>query len=182
MKERDPVAVSFSGSFPALNIAVCAALRTLNLRPTIISSVSGSQWGANQPDFLWIDMEHLLQASGLIPFRSVAASFGGRHDQGREMPEKGRQLVLEAIERNGLPLIRTRTIRENIDERMAIYFRAGPPKAYINVGGGRAAAGARSFKVLLKPGLLAAATARGNESRFGHPQVPERAYARDTAL
>jgi poly-gamma-glutamate system protein len=36
VKERDQVAVSFSGSFPALNIAV--ALKTLNLRPTIISS------------------------------------------------------------------------------------------------------------------------------------------------
>jgi poly-gamma-glutamate system protein len=156
VKERDPVAVSFSGSFPALNIAVCAALKTLSLRPTIISSASGSQWGANQPDFLWIDMERFLQASGLIPFRSVAASFGGRHDQGREMPEKGRELVLQAVERNGLPLIRTRTIRENIDERMAIYFRTGPPKVYINVGGGRIAAGTRSFKVLLKPGLLAA--------------------------
>ena len=155
VKERDPVAVSFSGSFPALNIAVCAALTTLNLRPTIISSVGGSQWGANQPDFLWIDMEHLLQASGLMPFRSVAASFGGRHDQGGEMPEKGRELVREAFERNGLPLIRTRTIRENIDERMVVYFKAGPPKAYINVGGGRAAAGARPFKTLLKPGLLA---------------------------
>ncbi len=156
VKEHDPVAVSFSGSFPALNIAVCAALKTLDLRPTIISSVSGSQWGANNPDFLWIDMEHFLQTGGLIPFRSVAASFGGRHDQGREMPEKGRELVLRAVERNGLPLIRTRTLREDIDERMAVYFRTGPPKVYINVGGGRAAVGARPFKVLMKPGLLAA--------------------------
>ena len=62
MKEGDPVAVSFSGSFPALNIAVYAAIRTLNLKPTIISSVSGSQWGANDPAFLWIDMEHFLKA------------------------------------------------------------------------------------------------------------------------
>jgi poly-gamma-glutamate system protein len=151
----DAVAVSFSGSFPALNVAVCAALKSLDLRPTIISSVSASQWGANNPDFLWIDMEQLLQANGLFPFRSVAASFGGRHDQGRELTEKGRRLVTEAVERNGLPMIRTGTIREDIDERMAIYFRTSPPKVYINVGGGRAAVGARPFKVLLKPGLLA---------------------------
>lgn len=158
VREGDPVAVSFSGSFPALNIAVCAALAALNLRPTIISSVSSSQWGANQPGFLWLDIERFLQERGLIPFRSAAASFGGRHDRGREMPEKGRRLVTEAAEKNGISLIRANTLRENIDERMAVYFRSGPPKAYINVGGGRAAVGERSFKALLKPGLLAAQT------------------------
>jgi poly-gamma-glutamate system protein len=154
VREGDPVAVSFSGSFPALNISVCAALKALNLKPVIISSVSGSQWGANDPNFLWIDMERFFQASGLFPFRSVAASIGGRHDQGREMTEKGRQYVLQAIERNDLQTIGARTIRENIDERMAIYFKTSPPKVFVNVGGGRISAGARPFKVLLRPGLL----------------------------
>ena len=154
VKEGDPVAVSFSGSFPALNIAVYAAIRTLHLRPTIISSVSSSQWGANEPEFLWVDMEHFLQEQGLFPFRSSAASLGGRLDRGREMTERSRQIALGAIERNGLILIRTKTLHEDIDERMAIYFKEDPPKAYINVGGGRAAAGPRPFKVILKPGLL----------------------------
>ena len=155
VKEGDPVAVSFSGSFPALNIAVYAAIRVLHLRPTIISSVSSSQWGANEPEFLWLDMEHCLQDRGLFPFRSTAASLGGRLDRGREMTEKSRRIALDAVERNGLTLIRTKTLHEDIDERMAIYFREDAPKAYINVGGGRAAAGPRPFKVLLKPGLLA---------------------------
>jgi poly-gamma-glutamate system protein len=177
VKQGDPVAVSFSGSFPALNIAVYAAIRTLNLRPTIISSVSGSQWGANDPAFLWIDMEQFLQGQGLFPFRSAAASLGGRLDKGREMTEKGRQIVVDAIERNGLPLIRTKTLREDIDERMAIYFRKDPPRAYINVGGGRAAAGPRPFKVLLKPGLLASdlpAHVRGDSliARFLRERIP----------
>ena len=154
VKEGDNVAVSFSGSFPALNIAVYAAIRTLKLKPAIISSVGASQWGANDPDFLWIDMERLLQGRGVFPFRSEAASFGGRHDEGREMSERGRNIVADAAARNGLPLIGAKTLHEDIDERMAVYFRKDPPKVYINVGGGRAAAGARSFKVLLKPGLL----------------------------
>jgi poly-gamma-glutamate system protein len=156
VREGDSVAVSFSGSFPALNIAVLAALKTLNLKPTIISSVSGSQWGANAPDFLWVDMERLLQAQGLFPFRSAAASLGGRRDRARELTEKGREQLLLAVERNGLPLLEAETIRHNIDERMAIYFKADPPKAYINVGGGRVSAGPRPFKVLIKPGLLPA--------------------------
>jgi poly-gamma-glutamate system protein len=177
VKEGDPVAVSFSGSFPTLNIAVYAAIRTLNLKPTIISSVSGSQWGANDPAFLWIDMESFLQGRGIFPFRSSAASAGGRLDRGRGMTERGRQIALDAIGRNGLPLIRTKTLREDIDERMAIYFREDPPKVYINVGGGRAAAGPRQFKVLLKPGLLASelpANVRGDSliARFLGEGIP----------
>ena len=36
VKEGDTVAVSFTGSFPALNIAVAAAMKTLKVKPVII--------------------------------------------------------------------------------------------------------------------------------------------------
>jgi poly-gamma-glutamate system protein len=153
-KNGDPVAVSFSGSFPALNIAACAAMATLHLKPTIISSASSSQWGANNPNFLWIDMEHLLSSKGIFPFHSVAASMGGKHDRGAELTERGRQEILQAIKRNEVTLIKSATVRENIDHRMGIYLNKAHPKIYLNVGGGRAAAGIRPFKRLLKPGLL----------------------------
>lgn len=153
-KDSDPVAVSFSGSFPALNIAACAAMATLHLKPIIISSASSSQWGANNPDFLWIDMEHFLNGKGIFPFRSVAASMGGKHDRAAELTEKGRREILQAINRNGLTLIKSGTVRENIDHRMNIYLEKARPRVYLNVGGGRAAVGIRPLKRLLKPGLL----------------------------
>ncbi|RJQ19382.1 MAG: poly-gamma-glutamate system protein [Nitrospiraceae bacterium] len=154
VKEGDKVAVGFSGSFPALNISVCAALATLKLRPTIISGASGSQWGANDPDFLWIDMEYLLYKKGLFPFRSVASSIGGRSDRGKEMTEKGRELVLQAVKRNGLGMIEAKTIRENIDARMSVYLKDRSPVVFINVGGGVASAGTRPYKIFLKPGVI----------------------------
>jgi poly-gamma-glutamate system protein len=154
VKDGDPVAVSFSGSFPALNIAACAAMATLRLKPLIISSASSSQWGANNPDFLWIDMEHVLNSKGVIPFRSVAASMGGKHDRAVELTERGREQILQAINRNKLTLIKSATIHEDIDQRMVIYFSKVRPKAYLNVGGGRAAVGIRPLKRLLKPGLI----------------------------
>ncbi len=154
IKDGDPVAVSLSGSFPALNIAAYAAMATLHLKPTIISSASSSQWGANDPDFLWIDMEHFLNSKGIFPFRSVAASMGGRRDRAAELAEKGRREILQAINRNELVLIRSATVHEDIDHRVDIYFSKVRPKVYLNVGGGRAAAGIRPFKRLLKPGLL----------------------------
>ena len=153
-KKRNPVAVSFSGSFPALNISVIAALKVLDLKPTIITSASASQWGANNPDFLWIDMEHVLYDEGLSPFRTMTASMGGRNDQGEEMTPEGRRFVLEALKRNGVPLLSSRNRKADIDERMAIYFKNAPPKVYINVGGGVVSAGVRAFKLSVKPGLL----------------------------
>lgn len=150
----DRVAVSVTGSFPAMNIALYSALKALDLKPTIISSVSSSQWGANDPGFLWIYMEKHLYDLGLFPFRSVAASIGGKYDKGKEMSEAGRQTIIQAIEGNGLSRITDQTLHENVEQRMNIYFREGRPKAYINVGGGIAAVGAeRRRRGFIKSGL-----------------------------
>jgi len=154
VKKGDPVAVSFTGSFPALNISVCAAIETLKLKPTIISSLAASQWGANEPDFLWVDMERLLYENHIFSFRSVAASLGGKGDQGKEMTQAGRDLLNKARERNGLPPIPFHWIHENVDHRMKIYYQNGVPKVFINVGGGVIAVGKRAYKKALKPGLM----------------------------
>ena len=58
VNEGDVVAVGLTGSFPALNIAVCAALETLKVKPIAVASVAASQWGANFPalmHFLVVD-------------------------------------------------------------------------------------------------------------------------------
>lgn len=157
VKEGDPVAVSFTGSFPALNICVCAAIQTLKLNPVIISSLASSQWGANDPDFLWVDMERLLYEKHVFSFRSEAASMGGKSDRGKEMTEAGRDLLKEAMQRNGLTPIQWHTIHENVDHRMKIYYRNGTPKVFINVGGGVIAVGKRAYKRSLKPGLILSA-------------------------
>jgi poly-gamma-glutamate system protein len=154
VREGDRVAVSFSGSFPALNICVLSAISAMKLKPVIISGASGSQWGANDPNFLWIDMETFLNKKGFFPFRSEMASIGGRNDRGKEMTDKGRELILQAIKRNDLAILEAKTIRENVDRRIALYFRDRPPSVFINVGGGIAAAGVRTYKVFMKPGLL----------------------------
>ncbi|MCL4502020.1 MAG: poly-gamma-glutamate system protein, partial [Deltaproteobacteria bacterium] len=154
VRPGDRIAVSVTGSFPALNIALYAAIKVLGLKPTIISSVSSSQWGANEPGFLWIDMEHYLYDQGLFPFRSAAASIGGRYDKGKEMSEDGRQFTIQAIEKNGLARITDRTLHENVDQRMSLYYQEGRPQAYINVGGGIAAVGAeRRRREFLRTGL-----------------------------
>lgn len=155
-KKGDPVAIGFSGSFPAMNICVLAACKSLDLMPIIISSGAASQWGANDPDLLWLDMERLLHDEGIFPYRSVAASLGGIEDRGLGMSDEGLQRIRESIERHRLPLVATPSFSENIDKRMAIYYEhAGsrPIKAYINVGGGTISVGTAVGKRLFRPGL-----------------------------
>lgn len=154
--EGDIVAVGTSGSFPALNIATYAALQTLKAKPIIIASAAASQWGANLPEFLWLDMEKILVDAQLFPFRSVAASRGGTDDRGFGMSREGREILDAAIARHGLRTIQADSIEDGIVRRMQIYQElAGktPIKAYINIGGGTASVGTVAGKKMFKPGL-----------------------------
>jgi poly-gamma-glutamate system protein len=156
LKEGDAVAIGFSGSFPAINLGVAAAVETLKLRPIAIASASGSQWGANDPDFLWIDMERVLAERQVFAGRSVAASRGGVEDRALGLTREGRKLLDAAIERNGVRAIKVRNYADSVAQRMAIYREAAgdtPIKAYVNVGGGTTSVGTRAGKALFRPGL-----------------------------
>jgi poly-gamma-glutamate system protein len=152
----DVVAVGLSGSYPAINISALAALATLDARPIVISSVGSSQWGANNPDFLWSDMEELLHKRHVFTFRSAALSRGGLEDRALWLSKEGRGLLDAAIERSGLPKIEERTYAESVARRLEIYQQqAGGAKikAYVNVGGGAASVGQRLGRRLFKPGI-----------------------------
>lgn len=156
VREGDSVAVGLSGSFPALNISVLAALHTLRLRPLVVSSAGSSQWGANHPDFAWIDMEMALAENGVLPYRSLAVSPGGIDDRVLGLSKRGRSLIDGALERSGLPRVEPKSYADSLDQRMAVYREHGAEteiRAYINVGGGTTSVGTRAGKQLFKPGL-----------------------------
>jgi len=156
VKRGDPVAVAFSGSFPALNLAVAAAIEALGLRPAIISSASSSMWGANHPKLTWLHMEKLLFERRILSHRSVAASLGGQADRGLGLGEEGRALLRKALEETGAPLIHAKSPPENLELRMARYSEVlGDDQAvlFINVGGGTISVGTTVGKKLFQPGL-----------------------------
>ena len=66
VREGDTVAVNLSSSFPALNVAILCALDTCGAKGVIINSVGASTYGANLPDYTYLDMEQTLLAAGLI--------------------------------------------------------------------------------------------------------------------
>jgi poly-gamma-glutamate system protein len=155
-KPGDLVGVGLSGSFPGLNIATYAAIQTLDLQPVVISSVSASQWGANDPRLLWIDMERVLFEKRVFRFRSVAASRGGIDDRGYGMSREGVDLIDQAIARNNVPLIDPKDLVDAIEKRMGIYqahTKGRRMVAYVNLGGGTASVGTYVGKLEFQPGL-----------------------------
>lgn len=154
--ENDPVAVAMTGSFPGLNIALYAALKTLKARPIVITSVGASSWGATDPYFTWLDMERRLAEADIFRIRSVAASIGSGADMGRGLSSGGRELILKAIARNKCTLIHETHMNHSIDKRMQLYRQYAadlPIKVFVNIGGGIASIGHRVNDDLVPPGL-----------------------------
>jgi poly-gamma-glutamate system protein len=163
LTKGDKIAVTFSGSFPGMNIAVLAACKVMGLEPVIITSVGASTWGANWEEFTWLDIESALIDDGLWDYKSTAASIGGGNDHGRGLSPQGRDLILQAIARNNVELIysdtednRPGSLESSIHKRIEIFDRAEGDdeyKAVVNVGGGLAAVGSSQNAKLMLPGL-----------------------------
>lgn len=156
LEKGDLVAIAFSGSFPGINISVLSAIEVLDLSAIIITSVGASNYGANDPYFTWLDMEHELFSSNIFSHKSVAASTGGGFDVGRGLSPEGRELIRKAIERNKVKFIHEEHLEKSIARRMEIYQEKShgePVKAFINVGGGLASLGSTINGDIIEPGL-----------------------------
>jgi len=176
VKAGDVVAVGVSGSFPAVNIAVYAAIHELGAEPVVVASTAASQWGANDPSFTWLDMEAVLRKNDVFPYKSAAASLGGVGDDAIGLSTRGRRMLERAIERNEVPSLATmddeaaEIVEETeppgtsvalvdegkVRERMKVFYEAAgdrPIKAYVNVGGGTVSVGTKVGKKKFHPGL-----------------------------
>ena len=157
LEKNDTIAVMLTGSMPGANIALLSACQVMGIHPIIISSIGASQWGANQVDFTWLDMEDILIENKLINSRSVASSIGGRNDMGRLLSPLGRDLIMENIKNYDLPLIRENRLADNIKRRTEIYNEYHPIDKYdgvVNIGGGVASLGTSFNYRLIPPGIV----------------------------
>lgn len=171
VKKDDPVFVSLSGSFPALNIAVLSAIKTLGLRPIIITSVGSSMWGANYPQFTYLDMESVLNQAELLEFKTVAASIGGEDDVGRGLSPEGREMIDASIARSNIHLLGGNNIAEVIEKKIEIFNEYGTAKLFINVGEQNTAlAGAEISSGFIKPRQIKLGT--GLIAHFSKSGVP----------
>ena len=152
----DRVAVNFSGSFPAINIAVLAAIQAVGAEPAITSSVGASTWGASDPGYTWLDIEQTLVGHGLWPWRSAAASVGGVGDIGGGLTPAGITAARAAIRRAGVAEMMPADLGEAVALRLAVYRRDGQlPAALVNVGGSHVIFGRRGHDSPLRQALTA---------------------------
>lgn len=148
VQKGDTVWATFSGSFPGLNLAVFAAAEALGARLYAVSSLGASTWGANIPDFVWSDMERVVQQSGMFQGRSLAVSLGGTNDQGPSVSlatdEDPGFVLRQAAERSSLPLLLSNDLATAVASRLAIFedeTGTSRPAMYVNVGGGHTSIG-----------------------------------------
>lgn len=157
VKDGDLVAVGFTGSNPGINIAVLCACKALGVKPVTITAVGSTWWGANDPDFTWLDMESHLNTKGIIQSVPIAASLGGGLDEAAGLSAVGRNLLRAAIERNGIPLISANSVTASSAKRLELfkkYATVRPFKAYINVGEGVASLGHEENGRLIRDGVV----------------------------
>lgn len=169
--EGDLVAVTVSGSFPAMNLAVYSALEALGADAIIIASASSSQWGANVPGFAWLDMERELRNAGVISMKPIYASLGGIEDRGIGISEEGVRSLKRTIDRADIEFIDPANYQEAVADRIAIfreYSAERSYKAFVNVGGGATIVGPPGIDDMFKSGL--------------QKDAPARAFAVDTVM
>ena len=176
----DTVAVTLTGSMPGGNLAVVCALEEMGVTPHVLASVGASQWGANIEDFTWLDMEKVLLDTGIISFKTSAASMGGGSDIGRRLSPRGREMILETVRRNDIEFIPSENLADAVQRRVVHFTKQrsiSDYKAFINVGGGAAVLGDAAYARLIPPGLTKRMQFQsmrngGVMAKFGREGVP----------
>ncbi|MFK7991393.1 MAG: poly-gamma-glutamate system protein [Sandaracinaceae bacterium] len=156
VSDGDVVAVNCTGSFPAMNLNLYAALEAVGAEPIVVSSVAASEYGATHESLTWLDMERVLFERDLVSFRSSAASMGGVLDVARNHSPEGQEAIRSAIERNDRALLYPQGYEQAVEMRLALFEeeRRGRPIAlFVNVGGGTASVGTADDKHDFRPGL-----------------------------
>lgn len=137
----DVVGAGFSGSFPALNLAVLAACRAMDVEVIYIASVGASTYGANQIELTFPHMAHRLAAEGLIDCPPAMTSLGGDMDCGLDMPEEIRRQMLLELEQYQAPVLYEEDFDANVLRRMELYEQLGPIDCFVGVGGNMTTSG-----------------------------------------
>lgn len=151
----DTVGAGFSGSFPAMNLAVLAACDAMGVQVVYIVSMGSSVYGANNPDLTFPEMAWMLYEDGYLKSPPICYSIGGDYDVGLEMNPDMLETVLERLEAElPIPLFYEPDYTANIEARIALYEANGPIQAFIAVGGNTTSLGLTEGATSLGQGLI----------------------------
>ena len=156
LERGDVVAVGASSSFPGLILATLAAAEAFGVKPLLVSSLGASNWGANHPDWTWLEISDFLREKGLLSVTPIAFSIGGDGDIGADMDPSGRELLERKIRDSGRPFLHESGLADNVRARIAALDRSAGGntiKAFVNVGGSWADMGTDGEVLKLRPGF-----------------------------
>lgn len=154
VRPGDTIGAGFSGSFPALNLAVLAACDAMEVQCIYIASIGASSYGANQPSLTFPEMACRLADEGLIASYPAAVSAGGQNDLGQDMDPDDLASVWEQLSAWPLTVLREEDYTQNLAQRERLYAAKGGIRCFVAVGGGIATAGKNNAQLgqgLLRP-------------------------------
>lgn len=141
VRTGDTVGAGFSGSFPALNLAVLCACRAMDVKVIYIASVGASTYGANQPELTFPDMAGRLAREGRVLWPPAMNSLGGDMDCGLDMEEQVRARMLSRLRTYDVPVLYEENFEKNVLRRMELYETRGPIDCFVGVGGNMTTSG-----------------------------------------
>ncbi|MEO0111047.1 MAG: poly-gamma-glutamate system protein [candidate division WOR-3 bacterium] len=97
LKENDTVILFLDGSFPALNISLLSALEILKIKPIVFLQVASISYGANDPNFTFLEILKILRDNKILDFTCEYASLGGKNDLGEGLSQEAREFIKEKI-------------------------------------------------------------------------------------
>jgi poly-gamma-glutamate system protein len=165
------VAIGASGSFPGLILATLAACEAMEVEPLLFYSVGASMYGANIPEFTFIEMLHALHESGMLPYEILAVSLGSDNDRGDGMflPES-QGIMMEIAVSTQAPLIFAENNAQSIKERLALYLQYNNrrlPDLFVNIGGASPNMGNTNASLQFPSGLVTKSPVRTEDPERG---------------
>jgi poly-gamma-glutamate system protein len=156
VEKNDTIAITCSGSFPALLIASLSAAKAMKLNPRVILSIGSSSYGATNINFTLLDIYEILRNNRIVNSKPIAVSLGGTDDIGSEFEEEVTALIQSKIDLYGTHFIYESDLQSNVKKRESLFFpeKGVDIKAFINAGGGYASMGTSSLILTLPPGLV----------------------------
>lgn len=154
VRSGDTVGAGFSGSFPAMDLAVIAACQVMGVELIYISSVGASTYGANHPVLTFPEMAHRLVEDGLLETDSAAVTLGGGGDVGGGMDPACAEEIRGRLAEAGLLLLEEPDYRRNLELRQQLYQQEGPIDCFVAVGGNVTSMGRGESGISLGQGLL----------------------------
>lgn len=150
---RDTVAVTMTGSFPGLNLAVLLTLEAGGIPYRCVSSLGASTFGANDTLFNWPQVEGWLRQRRLLRIGSLAITPGGSGDRMNGHDLATLRAAEEAL-RPHLPSLHPASLLQAVELRRELLGPRSSLSLLINVGGSHPVLGGNDFGRQMPGGLL----------------------------